>query len=447
MKIRMLACAALFSVMAATAAQAQYAGVPYGAPYAPAPLAPGGAMMSMPPMAYDPSVMPAGYAGASCDDAGGAAPGGGLLAGWGLGAGCNGACGGTCGGACGGDGCGCGSQGLLAGCLGDCWNKLHSLCGGCGGMCESCGPDGTGACCNPRYFDIQAEWLYWQREDAGDTLNLASDGVLGPIVLSTDQLSLDEQSGFRVTGSYLVGPGATIEGTYFGTFNWSDSAVATSANNNLYSVYSNFGFNPIGGFPETDAASQARIAYSSALDNGEINVRRRWTSANCLFHGSYLGGVRYVSLVEDFEYQTLTNVASLNSLTSTDNDLIGLQLGGELLMCVTSRLKVGAEAEGGLYGIKARQTTTITTSTQVFVDERAHDEDVAFVGEAGAIALFRLTDRCTLRGGYQVFYLDGVALATENFNTASPFSIRNTVMNDNGSVFYHGAAGGFEWTW
>jgi hypothetical protein len=52
-----------------------------------------------------------------------------------------------------------------------------------------------------------------------------------------------------------------------------------------------------------------------------------------------------------------------------------------------------------------------------------------------------------LRAGYQALFIDGVALAVDNFNTVSPFSVRDSFLDNSGNVTFHGAAAGFEWTW
>jgi hypothetical protein len=288
--------------------------------------------------------------------------------------------------------------------------------------------------------------MHLQREDIGRRIDMTSDGILGPIVLDTDDLNLDDASGFRVTGAYLVGPGTNLELTYFGTFNWASAAQVTGPGN-LYSVFSAFGSDPFGGFPETDAANLQRIDYSSALNNAELNLRHRWTSANCVLHGSWLVGARYVALDEDFGYFTQTNLGEMNYLVTTENDLIGAQIGTDMFFCVSPRFKIGGEVEAGVYGNHARQRTNVTATLSPSLHELERDDDVAFVAEAGAIGLFRLTPRLTVRGGYQLIYIDGVALAVENFNTESPFTARQAFLDDGGDVFYHGVTLGFEWTW
>jgi hypothetical protein len=346
---------------------------------------------------------------------------------------------GACGGACGPQGCQHGGRCGLFG-LG-CCGYGHPGCGVYDGPC------GRGGCCATRWFDFHAEWMYLYRDDVGDRIDIASDGVLGPVVLDTDDMDFDPSSGFRVTWAYLIGPGTNLELGYFGTFNWDAAAAATSSQNNLFSVFSEFGSDPLLGFPETDRAYLQQIAYSSQLNNGELNLRHRWISANCLLHGSWLLGARYVALDEDFTYNTRTNVGLLDYQVETENDLIGAQIGGDLFLCITPRFKVGGEAKAGIYGLRARQTTDVYDDLGGVLFEQETDDDVAFVGEVGAIGIFRLTPRCSLRGGFQMLYLDEVALASENFNTQSPFSIRESFIDTGGDVFYYGGTLGFEWMW
>ena len=100
-----------------------------------------------------------------------------------------------------------------------------------------------------------------------------------------------------------------------------------------------------------------------------------------------------------------------------------------------------------MYANRATANTVAVTDTPTVLLEFESDTDVAFAAEASVIGLFKVTPRFNIRGGYQVLYLDGVALAAENFNTASPFSNRQSFVDNNGNVFYHGATLGFEWLW
>ncbi|MEZ6117284.1 MAG: Lpg1974 family pore-forming outer membrane protein [Pirellulaceae bacterium] len=334
--------------------------------------------------------------------------------------------------------------GPLSGMVGALGNAEMGLPYGNGGpsLYNQNGPMGTGGCCTPRWFDFEASWLYWNRE-FDDNLAFSSEGILGPEALSASDLDISNTSGFRITGAYLIGPATNIEATYFGGFNWNSSASANSGDN-LYSVFSDFGTNPFNGFPETDAAYHHSVAFSSELDNGELNVRHRWVSANCLVHSSFLVGVRYFRLADDLIYRTRTNLSQLNYHVKTDNDLVGVQLGGDMALCVTPRFKIAGDAKAGLYGAHSKQKTW---APSVAFSELESASDAAFVADAGLNGIFRVSPKMAIRAGYQVLFVSGVATAIENFNTNSPLTARTAFVNNNDDVVFHGANVGIEWTW
>lgn len=378
--------------------------------------------------------------------------GGGLFGGGGCdspgcdGSGCGpGGCGGGMGmGVCGPGGCGTGMGGIhqalhgfgehLAG--GNGYNGQH--------FGQAHGPYGSGGCCQPRWFDVQAEWLFWRRDyDAAQPFSSA--GILGPTALDANMLDYNEESGFRITGAYLIGPSTSLEAGYFGGFNFADSATVTG-NQSLFSVFSNFGSNPFNGFPETGFGNLHSLAVSSDMDNAELNVRRRFVSANCIVHSSVLAGARYLRLREDLVYATSTATDSMQYVLKTDNDLVGAQIGGDMYFCITPRFRIGGEIEAGVYGTGSRQRTNVTSTASPSLHEYVEDNDVAFIGEGGVSALYRVSSHWTIKAGYQLLFIDGIATAVDNFNTASPFSARTAFLDNNGDAFFHGATLGFEWT-
>ncbi len=166
-----------------------------------------------------------------------------------------------------------------------------------------------------------------------------------------------------------------------------------------------------------------------------------------MLHSSWLIGARYLRLREDMVYTTETESGGMTYRLKTDNDLVGAQIGTDLFLCLTPRFKIGGEIEAGVYGTNSRQRTNVSCDQACIRQERDHDNDAAFIGEAGVMALFRATPRLTLRAGYQALFIDGVALAADNFNTASPFSNRATFVDNTGNLVMHGSSLGFEWTW
>jgi hypothetical protein len=124
-------------------------------------------------------------------------------------------------------------------------------------------------------------------------------------------------------------------------------------------------------------------------------------------------------------------------------------------LCLIPGIKVGGNLKAGLLGNQAGQRTLVETvrPADTNLNQQFHeytkDEDVALVGEGGLEFIIEATERVTLRGGYELLYLNGVALAPEQFNPdfVPPPPNREVDVNHNGDVFYHGFYAGFEYTW
>jgi hypothetical protein len=82
----------------------------------------------------------------------------------------------------------------------------------------------------------------------------------------------------------------------------------------------------------------------------------------------------------------------------------------------------------------------------------ASTNHAAFVGEAGLQCKYQITKRLLLRGGYEVIWLQGVALAPdqiqETYITTRFFdsAVQALGINCSSGVFYHGATAGLEYS-
>ncbi|MHB8865800.1 MAG: hypothetical protein ACYC6N_25760 [Pirellulaceae bacterium] len=340
-----------------------------------------------------------------------------------------------------------------------------NVCGGYG--CEQCMgaaddfdlrllhwllPYGAGGCGMQRWYDVSAEWVSLNRDDVGTPTVYTTEGVGGVAVLGTDDLGFDDASGARVSFAIQLGAGNNIEATLLGGFNWASRGEAFSADNQLFSIISDYGQAPFMGFDETDEAQVQRLEYSSELNTVELNYRQRWAGPNVRVQGSWLAGVRYFELVEDLRYLTFApaNPGSMNYLVGTSNALTGAQLGGDLWLCIMPGVQIGSEVKLGIYGNHASQRTVIEASS--FVDplrERVTDNAAAFLGDANVVFLWRVSQNWTFRAGYTFLWVDEVALATENFNAGPPFveGQRTLFLNNGSDMFYHGATLGLEYLW
>ena len=341
-------------------------------------------------------------------------------------------------------------------------------CGGAG--CERCsghhgllgdvlglvGPYPDGGCGAVRWYDLSLDFMMLKREGTGRFTPYTSQGIAGPIVLSNQDFGFNESASFRFSGMFQVGPGSSAEFVYYGLFFYESQATVTDPAGNLFSAFSGFGTFPFNGFAETDQSDLQSARYTSKFDNFEVNFRQRWVAPSARYQGSWLLGVRYFKLDEQFSLftQSTTNQAAAFYDTDVFNSLVGAQVGGDIWFCLLPGLRVGGEAKVGVYGNHAGQNTSLISSAGPFFQENGDTEDVAFVGDVTAMMTYRLNYQWTAKLGYQFLYVDGVALASENFNPTPPLIFfpapgvnRTTSMNDNGHVFYHGFMAGLEFMW
>ena len=335
-------------------------------------------------------------------------------------------------------------------------------------------PYGEGGQCAPRLYDITMDGVYLTREKSSRTVDFASDGINGDIILSTDDLDFEDDLGFRLTASKQIFAGATLEFTYLGLLDWSTAAVNRPAQFevDIFSVLSAFGnINTPFGFDETDRSRQQSLTYSSSIDNFELNVRKRFTAPNCRLQYSWLAGIRYLYLLEDFQYFTLggdadavtAGLQSRGSMTydvGARNSLTGLQVGGDAWLNLVPGVNVGADIKAGVYGNYVNQTTHILATTTApaaaaTFDESLNNYDLAMIADANLYFMWRLGPHWTVRAGYNFMFLEGVALGPENFNAIAPNILTGGVpgaarvssLNEDGNVFYHGGFAGLEFVW
>ena len=345
----------------------------------------------------------------------------------------------------------------------------YQPCAQCGGYgCAMCAcndfdfkllswllPYGGGGCGMQRWYDASFEWVNFRRDDMGQDLVYSTQGINGVPVLSSGDLDFDNTSGLRASFAMQLGAGNTIETTYVGGFNWNDSVEVTSAADDLFSIYSDYGLDPPPtGYVETDLASLQRLSYSSTLDSIELDYRQRWVSPNVRFQGSWLVGVRYVYMKEDLYYTTYSdlNAAGQETKVSTMNSLTGAQIGGDMWLTVMPGLRIGGEGKIGIYGNHGTVRTDIqTTNDPFFYSENGGEDDAAYVGDLNFIMLWRLNQNWTFRLGYNFLLLGDVALATNNFNPQvslnGPPAPRPVLFDNGEAVLYHGISLGVEYMW
>ncbi len=324
------------------------------------------------------------------------------------------------------------------------------------------GPDQSG----PHYFDVSIDTVFLQAQDPFDGVPpLISVGVSADVAQGNriDVLSGQEeyQAGWRIAARYDLGPLSVIEGTYMGiydigfnsTINSLDATVAMGLPplpNQLFRA-------PTFGIPvpinTLDAANVYSISYKSDLQSAEFSYRRYWMAQNSRVSGTFLLGTRYLRMTEGFAWNTqavvgINTPATSNLNTTSENDLLGFQLGGDGWFTLRQGLRIGTEVKAGIYNNRYKLGKTgvfdQVGNAPANFDVRSEGNQVAFAAEGGVTMVADILSSWSIRGGYQVMYLSSLATVADNFDTTT---IGAAPVSTQGDALYHGFHGGLEYTW
>ena len=326
-----------------------------------------------------------------------------------------------------------------------------------------------GTCCGPHWFDFMIESVFLQR--TGDTgIGLMSQGIRGfgapNIVLGSDDIDFTLATGFRATAHWQLNAVNFIEGVYLGGLDWDDRATITSTGNALFSAFSDFGDVPFGGFEDSDQASSSTLFYESELDSVEVNWRRGWVSPDNKFSGTWLVGGRYIRLQETLQHdiRVSPHFDPINMINRTDaftlydldieNDMAGIQVGTELVRCLSPGLLVGVEGKAMAFVNRISQEGQLQ-STTLQPPRIENDDDTEFTwgSQAKIFGLWQFHPWMKLRVGYEAMYIDDVATAFGSYDSTPPFinpfvsEVRTTDVRSDENLFFHGFTAGFELGW
>lgn len=207
---------------------------------------------------------------------------------------------------------------------------------------------------------------------------------------------------------------------------WSNSMTVDSPSGNQVTSPLITGIDP----------DQVGFDYDSDLFSIELNMRRCVRPGVTLF-----AGPRFVSLVEDFDFRTQTEVATPFGpfdLTSSNqfrarNSLIGGQIGAEILMPLNRALYAEAFIRAGGFYNPTEVRTLATTSITTPVETRRSKSTGSFVGEVGGKLHYQLIpNTCTTFVGYEATWIDGVALAP-----VQAITVGNTGVITSNTPFFH----------
>jgi len=224
--------------------------------------------------------------------------------------------------------------------------------------------------------------------------------------------------------------GNSIEMRYFGALNWTDIQPYGAVGNVRIGSFSNFG------------ATDLFARYASRLNSTEVNwlgpISDRIT---------VVGGFRAIALHDVLNYHITFPAFTADYNWNVDNHLYGGQIGTYLaLWNLDGPFTVNAGLKAGAYSNLADNDFFLRPSTGGLFTGGRSIQRPAFVGDVNVTAAYQLTNHIALRGGYQLLWLEHVALASDQL-AASTAASTQAVINYHGHAFYHGALAGLVVTW
>ncbi len=259
------------------------------------------------------------------------------------------------------------------------------------------------------------------------------------MLLSTADLDFPWQVGPRITLGRDFDAFRSFEATYWGIFDFKTTATVTG-NNNL-NLPGDLGLAAGLDFFNADTMT---VDYKSQINNGELTYLQNYGGL------AWLIGFRYFELGEQFsitstDNQTGTSFYQLNAY----NNLFGGQIGARLTQacgtCTSWSYDITGKA--GVYD------NVISTAQRVgdfsgfsLRDVKTNANQVAFIGEIDFNLNYALNPNWSIRGGYQVFWVEGLALAPNQLDFTDTAGSGTTV-DKTGGLFMHGAHAGLMARW
>jgi hypothetical protein len=321
-----------------------------------------------------------------------------------------------------------------------------------------------GNCCCPGWdtyaiFDV----LFLQRNNSIGNRPLVYAGATtdpANVVMTTQDLQPGIGTGTRVFFGRLLTDTWGWEIGYTGIYGMFGDALVTGPENLNIAP-------PLGQVVQPfNGAESVRGTYLSSLNMTEVNVFRyrccrecrptHLACTNCKANChciNWIGGFIWAGLDEQ---SALTAICCDGTDTSTyatqaTTNYYGAQIGmrGRREWC---RWAVEGWWKTALCGTSATQLQrpilngTFPPGDVERGDIRSNDAGVGFIGSLNATLIYRLTKVWGLRAGYNFYWLTNAAFAPTQWD----FSIDNTAgttINDNGTLFLHGANLGLEARW
>lgn len=282
--------------------------------------------------------------------------------------------------------------------------------------------------CDPGHY-LTAEALYFKRDD-DDFFTRSDSFALG---------EMDYEWAGRLTLGRRFDCVNGYEAIYAGPLEWEQDNSFVDAGGGIFTL-----INPVAPLGAADLST-----FNNAVAQRQ-NFRADLNSLE--FNRTYFGwdvvkasiGIRTMLYNEEYNYTSVNNLGqSGRLLQSSDNFLIGPQLGLELYYPLANRVFIASKLKAALL-LNFFDSDTRLANNGVFVAGGSDDDhEFAGFGEIGTRLGFRLTDSITASAGYELWYLSGVATSYDDVPVNFGVNQGSSVSADE-DVLFHGATAGVE---
>lgn len=299
----------------------------------------------------------------------------------------------------------------------------------------------------------------------GDVPFLATFITPGTEAFNSSQFRQGFSAGPKLGLTYRDDSGFGVELSYFNVFNQSATASFGPDSPADWLV-----MRAPGGFWQTQDFPYQAMAWrnSTNLYSAEIDGRYdvsprvhvlagfRWLQLNDALQGTLTPGDRTAPtwkttcpFCDLFQVTPGGPIGDLPPFWSagTTNNLYGVQIGVAGTIFEYDRLSLDGRVTAGLFDNHTVQSAGVSIQKIVY-PATATANGAAFVGEASVQLKYRVLEGLSLKAGYEVLWLAGIALAPGQIDEthAAPSNVRALGVNHGSNVLFQGAAFGFEYS-
>ena len=309
--------------------------------------------------------------------------------------------------------------------LGTVWAIADAGCDQCEATADGCGCD---------RWTASTDILFLTRSNPRSA-ELVTDPVGTPLINAADyHFGTATGIEFALTRHNVLGTCWDIEAIYTVVDSWNASIGTIHSPNGAVVRF----ITALGTLDPVDISSTYRTDLHSIELNGKRPLGDRLT---------LIAGFRYLDLSEE-GLASIVGDPSLGDMPTSitaHNRLTGGQIGLDAKLLCCERFQLGSTIKAGVYNNDASNAASFTyLNVPLTKTSNASANQTAFVGELGFMAVYDVTCRLSLRAGYRLMWIDGVALASNQIAVSDP-DFNSAVVHTADTLFYHGATAGLEY--